>query len=38
MTPPSLVAPELEEIEQLKDAEHLSLPDENGGSQGTLTK
>jgi hypothetical protein len=36
MTPPSLVAPELEEIEQLKDAEHLSLRDETAGSQGTL--
>lgn len=37
MTPPTLVAPELEaEIEQLNDSEHLPVRNENGGSQSTL--
>ncbi len=37
MTPPTLVAPELEAgIEQPKDAEHLPVRNGNGGSQGTL--
>ena len=37
MTPPTLVAPELEaEIEQLNDSEHLPVRNGNGGSQGTL--
>src|SRR5260370_3334704 len=37
MTPPTLVAPELEaEVELPKDAEHLPLRDGNGSSQGTL--
>jgi hypothetical protein len=37
MTPPTLVAPELEaEIEQLNDSEHLPVRNGHGGSQGTL--